>query len=568
MSTKTFNLILLGLLVLLLVSCASPAGQVQMSDQEDMLNPGDRIGEMEITTAEAWDWDNNLYSLCIEGDAENEALLEDETIKFHEYPCELYAGATLIINCAGVDEQPDDSLDERWARLETEMVFDGRPINLPAFGSLENTYGGQTIRLWNVLLKNITPGEHSLRCYSEFDGEVYDGAYKFVVSEPPKLEAPPNAEELIFQGQSALFYTLADFFTLMETAVEEDDLQHFWAALAIVDQSPLIFGDYAVFPYKGDGKNVVWQGLYFTKPYTRIGQSKVWLMMQQFEPDAVLEYRIAVEGEEQMDPMNPLRIEAFSNTSVLQMPAFEYPEETLYREDIAHGVLTDNILLSSENLGYDKFYRVYTPPGYDSLDSLPVIYVTDGTDAINEVYLGMVNVLDNLIAEGRIKPVIAVFIDPHNAATSEYVRERELDPVDRQTCPFCAFVTEELVPLIDANYKSDTSPGARALLGTSLGGRWASYMALMHNDLFHLIGIQSHPVEADHWLWDAYDEVDQLPVKVFLHHGTYDIGTAPRLAETLEEKGVPLRYIENHGGHGYRSWRTTTDDALEYFFSP
>lgn len=576
MSAKTSGLFLILLLLLLPLSCTAPDDQEPAGapvddappEQAEMLNPGDKIGEMEITTAEAWDWDNNLYSLCIEGNAANEALDADESVKNREYPCDLYAGAELIFTCAGVDAQPDDSLDERWARLETEMVFDGRAINLPAFGSLENTYGGQTIRLWNVLLRNITPGEHTLWCRSTFDGETGEGTFKFFVSEPPKLEAPENAQELVFQGKSALFYTLADFFTLLETAVAEDDMGHFWAALDIVGQSPLIFGDYAVFPYKGDGRTVVWQGLYFSKPYTRLGESKIWLMMQQFEPDAVLEYRIEVDGEEQMDPMNPLRIEAFSNTSLLQMPAFEVPEETLYREDIPHGDLTDNLLISSAHLGYDKFYRVYTPPGYEGLESLPTIYVSDGTDGINEVYLAMVNVLDNLIADGRIQPVIAVFIDPHNAATGEYVREVELDPIDMQTCPFCDFVAEELVPLIDANYKTDPSPDARALLGTSLGGRWASYMALTHNDLFHLIGIQSHPLEPNHWLWEAYEKVNELPLKVFLHHGTYDIGTAPQLAELLEQKAVPLRYIENHGGHGYSSWRTTTDEALEFFFPP
>ncbi len=178
----------------------------------------------------------------------------------------------------------------------------------------------------------------------------------------------------------------------------------------------------------------------------------------------------------------------------------------------------------------------------------------------------MVNVLDSLIADGRIKPVIAVFIDSHNAATDKYVRDVELDPSDIETCPFCDFVTDELVPLIDANYKTDPTADSRALLGTSLGGRWASYMCLVHHDLFHQIGIQSHTVDVGHWLWDAYEEIDTLPIKVFMHGGTYDIGTEQRLAELFEEKGVRYHYVENHGGHAYSSWRTTTDDALVYFF--
>ena len=54
------------------------------------------------------------------------------------------------------------------------------------------------------------------------------------------------------------------------------------------------------------------------------------------------------------------------------------------------------------------------------------------------------------------------------------------------------------MPLVDANYKIDPTVDSRALPGTSLRGRWASYMGLTQNDLFHLIGIQSHTVDVGH----------------------------------------------------------------------
>ena len=201
------------------------------------------------------------------------------------------------------------------------------------------------------------------------------------------------------------------------------------------------------------------------------------------------------------------------------------------------------------------------------MENLPVIYVTDGTDAISEIYAGMVNVLDNLIADGQIRPIIAVFIDPHDAGTGEYVRWRELVPENLDSCPFCDFVAEEIVPLIDADYKTDPSADARAVLGTSLGGQWAAYMGVAYTDIFHMIAIKSFIINEQDWLLDEYQDSELKPLNIFLHHGIYELASlAPRLREILEEKGYPLLYVETNEGHSYGNWRGTTDDLLVYFF--
>lgn len=142
---------------------------------------------MEITTAAAWNWDNNLYSLCIEGDEANMALHRAETNPV-VYECDLSAGAQLLFSCAGVfDESPEYTLDDKWAKFSTEMVFDEHPLNLTAFGPLEFTgvTGRDKYRIWNVLLKNLASGEHVLYCRSELDDEVMEGTYHFTVSEAP-----------------------------------------------------------------------------------------------------------------------------------------------------------------------------------------------------------------------------------------------------------------------------------------------------------------------------------------------------------------------------------------------
>ena len=75
-------------------------------------------------------------------------------------------------------------------------------------------------------------------------------------------------------------------------------------------------------------------------------------------------------------------------------------------------VLTPDIRISSDVLGYDLQYRVYMPDGYEEKDKLPVLYLTDGQSYIQR---GRVpRVMDRLIRLERIEPVIVVFVDPRD----------------------------------------------------------------------------------------------------------------------------------------------------------
>lgn len=183
MFKRAFMPLLYFLLMMLPVSCATPDAQVTATEQKGMLNPGDKIGEMEITTTEEWDWDNNLFSLCIEGIAENEALHDDETVLYPEYSCDLDAGTQLLLSCMAVYIEPGDSesLDEKFAKFEREMVLDGRPLELSAFGSLDFSDGVKTFRIGNVFLKNVTPGKHTLICRGDYEGTKEGNTYHFIV---------------------------------------------------------------------------------------------------------------------------------------------------------------------------------------------------------------------------------------------------------------------------------------------------------------------------------------------------------------------------------------------------
>jgi enterochelin esterase family protein len=180
-------------------------------------------------------------------------------------------------------------------------------------------------------------------------------------------------------------------------------------------------------------------------------------------------------------------MEGSGPVSELRMPDYVPPEITIPRDDIQHGTLGDDITVFSDSLGYHVNYRVYTPFGYEDMQNLPVIYVTDGQDYAHDDLGAMVIVLDNLIADGAIEPVIAVFIDSRDPETGKNRREREFTANEYHD----TFLTTELVPAIDAAYRTSLSPDARAILGSSNGGLHSAYVGLKHSDVFHLIAMQS-----------------------------------------------------------------------------
>jgi predicted esterase len=123
----------------------------------------------------------------------------------------------------------------------------------------------------------------------------------------------------------------------------------------------------------------------------------------------------------------------------------------------------------------------------------------------------------------------------------------------------------ELVPAVDAAYKTDLSPDARALLGFSFGGMFAAHMGLAYADVFHQLAILSPYITAE-WIYTGYQEAQRLPLEVFLSHGTYDERAgSPRLRQVLEAKAYPLLYVETHAGHSYGNVRGLLDDLLIYF---
>ena len=231
----------------------------------------------------------------------------------------------------------------------------------------------------------------------------------------------------------------------------------------------------------------------------------------------------------------------------------------------AAGKLSENIRIESGTLGYGLQYRVYTPEGMTSADELPTIYVTDGQWYVS---LGeMTTLMDKLIAEGKMSPVIAVFVDNRNP---DNLKENRRNQQFFCNPDYVNFYKNELIDVIENNYPVSKNRKDRVIQGVSFGGYNAACFGLMAHDKF--AGISMHSPANSQFLkqlQDQYRGIDKLDLKMFLSFGneTDNLREGRRFKETLSQLNYDVNYHEVRFGHNWKNWKPLLDDALLTFFA-
>lgn len=381
-------------------------------------------------------------------------------------------------------------------------------------------------------------------------------------------------------GDYRTFTSMSDFNGLLDSLVSLSDsseretrIKTLWDSLKANHQIPFVFDDSVVFLYKSSVQTVEWAGDFNGwNPATsgwsgeRIANSQLFRLKKKFPKDARLDYKIVANTNWILDPANTFQqYSGFGPNSELRMPDWVFPKETVLAEGVVKGSLGANQIISSgsENLGYQVQYKVYLPFNYSEKENLPVIYVTDGHEYADSRLGAMINILDNLIFQQKIEPIIAVFIDPRNPANLS--QNRRMDEY-RANIRFANFVADELSVAIDAAYKTNVNPDKRAILGTSLGGWNAAFFGLMRSDKFQLIGI--HSPAFDQAILQQFNASEKLPLKIFMSTGViFDTQNQARaMRDILQAKDYSLQYIEVNEGHSWGNWRALTEEPLVWFF--
>jgi enterochelin esterase family protein len=297
-------------------------------------------------------------------------------------------------------------------------------------------------------------------------------------------------------------------------------------------------------------------------PMTHLSQTNFWYRSENFEMDARLDYKFVLNGNTWiLDPENPNTCQGgYGPNSELSMPLFVQPWEIEYNPNISHGTVFQKTIFST-NLNANYQLNVYLPPGYDSLSSLtyPTVYFQDGSEYIS---LGSaVNVIDNLLDSSKIEPVIAVFVTPNNR-NEEYAGSLRNQ--------YRLFFVDELVPYIDANYKTIIDPKERLVLGDSYGGNISALISYNHPEVFGLCGFHSGALQPNGY--EAYNLIINGPVKDIKWSsiwGSYEGNLTQNmrsLKEYLINASYELDWLERPEGHSWGLWRATIDRMLEYFF--
>lgn len=341
---------------------------------------------------------------------------------------------------------------------------------------------------------------------------------------------------------------------------------------------PYVHLDSVLFLYYGKATKVEWMGDFngwgydknFRNKGVQLDSSDLWYLKASFPSHARLDYKILVDGNRWLlDPQNPHQqwsgVGGGSPNSELRMPEWKEDEIQVEIRSGAKGKVKPDLLFNSKILSYQITYDVYLPAGYHTDTKYPVVYVTDGYEYMHPKLGNMITVLDNLIATGKIKPVIAIFIDhrePINRSNNKRMTELAMNH------HYYNFISQELVPFIESTYAASGETSNRAIMGTSMGGLAATYFAFSPQSVFGMAGIQSPAFWTQPRIYELCKNPENPALRVSMTTGTINdtFKETQKMKEILSSTTCQFTYREVPEGHSWGNWRNLIDDILLDFF--
>jgi enterochelin esterase-like enzyme len=289
-------------------------------------------------------------------------------------------------------------------------------------------------------------------------------------------------------------------------------------------------------------------------------------------------YAIKIDGAEVPDPNSHYFYGSSRWGSAVEIPAKDRDFYAL--KNVPHGQLRE-VNYFSKSSDRTRHIYVYTPPDYgkDTSKRYPVLYLQHGGGE-NENGWGSQGhaglIMDNLLAQGKCKPFIIVMENggvsgprPTNAAPAGATRGA------RGAFNFSAFekvVVEDLIPYIDANFRTLSDQPNRAMAGLSMGGMQTRSIAPAHLDLFSHIGVFSGGSIALTNISDMKKFKEAVKL-VFISYGSKELGPNTRGGDpkanvaALKEAGVNAVFYESPDtAHEWLSWRRSLKEFAPLLF--
>lgn len=327
-------------------------------------------------------------------------------------------------------------------------------------------------------------------------------------------------------------------------------------------RSPVIKENEAIFFYRGPARRVEVVGD-FTNWNTRnlvmreLAGTDIKYYIRPFAKEARAEYKLVADGEWMLDPLNPDRIENGLGgfNSFFVMP--EYRSIAITGDEGERGISVDALEVRSSLLDSVRRVWVYLPPGYaKSGTRYPTLYVQDGQEYMTRARATLI--AQDLITGKRIAPFIMVFVLPQDRMRDYWANDA-----------FADFMAKELVPFIEARYRTRADRNSRALIGASLGGLISVWTGLRHAETFARIGGQSTSFQIENErVVGALSGLDTMkrahPLKFYFDVGRMEpiLAVNRRVRVMLVSKGYAVAYAEAETGHNWTSWRDRLANAF------
>ncbi len=299
----------------------------------------------------------------------------------------------------------------------------------------------------------------------------------------------------------------------------------------------------------------------------------IWSFTSQVLPSELYSYSFIVDGISTTDPNNPFLVRDVA--SVMNIFIIGGGQADIYKvNDIPHGTVAKR-WYDSPGLGMDRRITVYTPPGYESnKDKYPVLYLLHGAGGDEEAWITLgrtAQIMDNLIAQGKVKPMIVVMPNGNviqDAAPGEghegFYKPQFMVPKTMDGTYEANFM--DIIKFVENNYRVKSDKENRAVAGLSMGGFHTLHISRYYPNTFNYMGLfsaailpnqnVSSPVYSDidgtlkkqmdngykvYWIGIGKDD--------FLYQGNTDF------RKKLDDMGFKYTYRESEGGHIWRNWR-------------
>jgi len=298
-------------------------------------------------------------------------------------------------------------------------------------------------------------------------------------------------------------------------------------------------------------------------------------------------YQLNIDGASVPDPNSLYFYGAGRWGSGIEVPAGD--QEFYALKNVPHGQVREQIYFSESNSTLRRCF-VYTPPGYDQdLEKrYPVLYLQHGggEDETGWSNQGKANlIMDNLIAEGRSVPFIIV-MDNGTWRMPERDRQAPRETAQNEDRPrtwppqgwadgFMKTLLEDIIPMIDNNYRTLADPQHRAMAGLSMGGMQTRIITLAHPEMFSYAGMFSGGSFSPTDVENAPGFKEKIKL-VFISYGSRELenrrmgfGGDPKAdTEALKEAGLNTHfYVSRETAHEWQSWRRGLHEFAQLIFT-